>query len=374
MPSDTGDMANSTAPQPTVAPGAANARAGRAVLPALGLFLLAPLIGEYLLGNVSLGGLGYLVLFAPLYGAGALLVREVTRRTGRGWPTMILLGLAYALVEEGLLTQSLFNPDYAGFDLLATAHIDVLGMGAWWTLFVLTLHTVWSTGVSIALVEALATGRRTTPWLGRVGMTVTAVVYVLGAASIAYGSFVEGGFVASPQQFLGAVAAIALVVFAAFAVRRRGGAATDRPVPAPWLVGVTGLLTSSAFMGATFLLPAPGSAIDWVFVGVYLALYAVTIALAMRWSARAAWDDRHRLALAGGALLTYVWYGWPSQPVVGAAGVIDLVGNAVFSAGALVLLAVAVAQVRRHPATPEARRPTRPPEGSPARRPAGRRR
>jgi hypothetical protein len=267
---------------------------------------------------------------------------------------MILLGLAYALVEEGLLTQSLFNPDYAGADLLATAHIDALGMGAWWTLFVLTLHTVWSTGVSIAMVEALATGRRTTPWLGRVGLTVTAIVFVLGASIIAYGSNVEGGFVAAPAQLLGAAVATAIVVVAAFAVRRRGGAAVDRPVPAPWLVGVTALAASSAFMGSTFLLPAPGTAVDWVFVGLYLALYAVTIALAMRWSARSAWDDRHRLALAGGALLTYVWYGWPAQPIVGAAGAIDLVGNAVFSTGALVLLAVAAARVRRHPSTSRA--------------------
>ncbi|MGH3813749.1 MAG: hypothetical protein ACRDUV_15065 [Pseudonocardiaceae bacterium] len=29
------------------------------------------------------------VLFlAPLYGGGAVVVREVTRRSGRGWPTM----------------------------------------------------------------------------------------------------------------------------------------------------------------------------------------------------------------------------------------------------------------------------------------------
>lgn len=54
-------------------------------------------------------------------------------------------------------------------------------IGAWWTLFVLTLHTVWSSSVPIALVEALAARRRTTPWLGRIGLVVTTLVYLLGA-------------------------------------------------------------------------------------------------------------------------------------------------------------------------------------------------
>jgi hypothetical protein len=324
-------------------------RATRAMAPALGLFLLAPLIGEYLLGNVSLSALGYLLLFAPLYGGGALLVREITRRSGRGWPTMILLGLAYALIEEGLLTQSLFNPSYAGFDLLATAHLPALGMGAWWTLFVLTLHTVWSTSVSIALVEALARRHRTTPWLGRAGLAVTGIVYLLGAAATAAGSVAEAGFVASAPQLLGATVAVAIAVVAAFAVGRPGGPSRDRPAPRPWVAGLMALATSSAFLGVTFLLPPPGSAADWIVVALYLGLAAVAIALVARWSHRVGWDDPHRLALAGGALLTYVWYGWPAQPVVGATGAIDVIGNAIFSAGALAVLVVAAARVRNGP-------------------------
>src|SRR5690348_15573402 len=82
----------------------------RRVAPALGLFLLAPLVGEYLLGNVAISQLIALAFLAPLYGGGALLIREVARRTGRGWPMMVLLALAYGLLEAGMLDQSLFNP------------------------------------------------------------------------------------------------------------------------------------------------------------------------------------------------------------------------------------------------------------------------
>ncbi|HSK95510.1 MAG TPA: hypothetical protein VK891_02745 [Euzebyales bacterium] len=341
-------MINTTDAQPAV-PETVSARRPPAVAAALGLFVLSPLIAEYLLGNVTIGALGYLLIFAPLYGAGALLVREITRRTGRGWPTMILLGLAYALVEEGLLTQTLFNPSYLGLDLLATAHVNALGIGAWWTLFVLTLHTVWSTSVSIALVEALAVRHRTTPWLGWPGLAVTAVVYLLGAALIALGTYAEERFVAAPAQLLGVAVVVVAVIIAAFAVPQRRPVPHSRPVPSPWVVGAVAFVASSVFMGVSMVLPTRGSAADWLIVGLYAGLYAVVIALVRRWSPahdRDGWDDRHRLALAGGALLTYVWYGWPARPAVGAMGQADLVGNAVFSLGALVLLAVAAARVR----------------------------
>lgn len=56
--------------------------------------------------------LGYLGIFIPLYGTVAVLIREITRRTGRGWPTILLLGAAFGLIQAGLIDQSLFNPGY----------------------------------------------------------------------------------------------------------------------------------------------------------------------------------------------------------------------------------------------------------------------
>jgi hypothetical protein len=76
------------------------------------LFLVAPLVAEYLLGDLPLNLLPALVLLAPAYGGAAVLIRETARRTGRGWPTMLTLGAAYTFIGEGLVSQSLFNPDY----------------------------------------------------------------------------------------------------------------------------------------------------------------------------------------------------------------------------------------------------------------------
>jgi hypothetical protein len=82
----------------------------RRVLPAIALFLLAPLVAEYLLGNLPITWLFALVVLAPMYGGGALLMREAARRRGRGLGTVLVLGVAYGVLEEGLVTQSLFNP------------------------------------------------------------------------------------------------------------------------------------------------------------------------------------------------------------------------------------------------------------------------
>jgi hypothetical protein len=83
-------------------------------LPALVLVFMAPLVAELLAGTTPLGQplvLAFLLpIYLPLYGAGALLMRELVRRSGRGWASMLLLGAAYGFIEEGFASQSLFNP------------------------------------------------------------------------------------------------------------------------------------------------------------------------------------------------------------------------------------------------------------------------
>jgi hypothetical protein len=76
----------------------------RRVAPAVALFFLSPLVAEFLLGDFGLGALFVLIGLAPMYGGGAIVIREVVRRTGRGWPSIVLLALAYGVLEEGFTT------------------------------------------------------------------------------------------------------------------------------------------------------------------------------------------------------------------------------------------------------------------------------
>jgi hypothetical protein len=316
------------------------------VLPAIGLFFIAPLVAEFLLGNIPITMLGAMVLLAPMYGGGALLIRELVRRTGRGWPSILLLGLAYGILEEAYMTQSLFNPDYLNLNmgLLKPAYISALAIGGWWTIFVLTLHTVWSISVSIGLTESLVPNRATTPWLKGTGLTITTILFA--AAAIGAGRFAiktdKHHFVASTPQFAWAGVVCAVIIAIAFLLPRRSAvpAQTSGSAPSPWLVGALALIAASIFM----VVP---NAWAWKAVGIYIVLYLIMIAAVYVWSHRAGWDGRHRLGLAAGAALAYGWHAFIENPAVGKTG---RVGNAVFALALIVLLAIAARKNVRNPA------------------------
>ena len=193
------------------------------IWPALGLMFAAPLVAEFLLGNLPIKLLPALIVLAPMYGGGALLIREMVRRTGRGWPSILLLGMAYGIFEEAFTTQSLFNPNYLKLNLglLTPAYIPSLGIGAWWTLWMLMVHGIWSISTPIALVEACVPDRARTPWLGRVGLVVVAMVFLFGACANTAIGYKQDHYLASMAQFVGAAVVIVLLVASAFLIPQR---------------------------------------------------------------------------------------------------------------------------------------------------------
>jgi hypothetical protein len=305
------------------------------IAPVAGLFVLAPFVGEFLLGNLTLDELGLGVVLAPMYGFGAVLVREVARRWGGGWASIGLLAAAYALVEEGPVDQLLWNDSYAGQDLLhGPSYLPALGMGVELTQAVLALHTVWSICVPIALVEAFVPDRR--PWLGRIGLAVVGVLFLLGGGLVFWGNYSVEHFVASPWQLGGVVAVVVGLIAGAYRFRGWHPSTVDGEAPSPWLVGVVALLGTSAYWGPAVLLTADWY--EWVGVVVWCLVAVAGVRLVARWSGTRGWDDRHRFALAAGATLTYVWTAFPTRPESGGQ---DFAANAVFGAIGLLVLALA---------------------------------
>lgn len=318
------------------------------IVPAIGLFFLTPAIAEFLLGDIPVTAIVGLALMAPMYGGGALLIREVSRRAGWGWPSIVALAAAYGFVEEGVATQSLFNPGYAGKHLLSYGHLPLLGMGASWTAFVIGLHTVWSITVPIVCAEALVRDRRRTPWLGRVGLGVTAGVFVAGVALMAALTYSQSRFVASPAQFAGVgVVVVALVALAVALGRRpRRSVPAAGGVPSPWLLGALSLVVTSAVTSAWYL------AKDVMRSGMFVTLVAVTCAVALlvlaRLSRRSGWRPAHEMALASGALLTYAWQGFvTSHMLFPATPAVQMASHVLFGLGALVLITVATVRLRQ---------------------------
>jgi hypothetical protein len=320
----------------------------RKISPAVALFFIAPLVAEFLLGNLPVTLLPALILLAPLYGGGALLIREIVRRTGRGWPTMIVLALAYAIVEEAFTTQTLFNPDYLHLHakLLEPAYIPALGIGGWWTVFVLSLHTIWSISVSVGLGEALVPERAKTPWLGNIGLTVTAVLFLAGATASTLLEIKQDHYIATVGQFTGAaIVCVVLIVLAFLLPKPSAGTipSSDEPsghAPSPWLAGGTALAAGSIFM-------VTPNAWGWRAVAVYFALYVAMIIAVSVWSRRPGWAEMHRLALAGGAALAYGWHAFLQAPAVGKNGLVNRAGNVLFAGGLILLLWIAARRVKR---------------------------
>jgi hypothetical protein len=77
-------------------------------------------------------------------------------------------------------------------------------------------------------------------------------------------------------------------------------------------------------------------------VAEMIGLIAAGSALIWNWSNRLDWSERHRLVVAGGLLLTYVWYSFVQIPSAGEISrLLDTVGNVIFAGGALILLVIA---------------------------------
>jgi hypothetical protein len=316
----------------------------RRILPAIGLYFLAPLISEFLLGDFPVTKLGIILILAPMYGGGALLIREIARRTGGGWPMMITLALAYGIFEEAFTTQTLFNPNYLGLNLHLLDHgfIPALGIGAWWTVFVLTLHTIWSISVAIGLAEALVPDRASQPWLQTLGMTIVSILFVAVAIMMTKFSIKSdhNHFIATKSQFVWAAVFVIAVAAAAFFLPKSRASAGPEPAPNPWLVGVAALILTSLFEVTP---PVWG----WGAVACYFTLDIVAIAVFSVWSRRAGWNSLHRLALAGGAALTYAWHAFFQAPVMGGSAMLNLVSHLVFGFGLLVLLWFAARRTAR---------------------------
>ena len=302
----------------------------RRIAPVAGLLVLAPWTGEYLLGNISARQIAALPFLVPLYGGGALLIRETARRTGRGWAAILLLGAAYGVIEAGLVDQSLFNPSFEGHDFQPVTPVPWLGISAYYLTVFVAGHAIWSIGVPVALTELLVPARRTAPWLGLPGLLVTAALYLLGCWLIFQDLQRTENFLASPAQLAAAAGAALVLIGGAFTVRRRGPARC-RAVPSPGWLGLGAFAAASAF----FARPE-----NWYGVLLGLAILGLAWPLVAAWSRQPAWGPRREFALAAGAMLTYAWGGFALTSLLQPADPVRWAGNAAFAAIAIGLLIV----------------------------------
>ena len=285
--------------------------------------------------------IGNLLIFSPLYGAAALVIRELARRFGVRWPGIMALAAAFGIVQAGVVDQSLFSESYRQIeywnDLVQPTWIEPLGFGAYPALVFIVGHVIWSYGIPIALVEALRPPLSKRPWLGWRGLIVTALLYLGAAALVLFDHLRNEKDHATVGQVTGSLAVVALLAASAFTIGRRQLPARDAAVPTPLVVGVLSLIAALAFE------IVPPSRLGVAAGLATLAVSAVSISYLSR-SRR--WDGRHIVALATGALLARAIVGFFAVPLGGVPPLAKFTHNIVFFVGAAVLGLWAVSRNR----------------------------
>lgn len=263
--------------------------------PAVGLFVLAPWMAEMSWGGIPFTQMPLVLLFlGPVYGAAAILIREFARRTGRGWPTMLLWAAAFGVFQSGVVDQSLFSRNYGGEDFTQPLQIPGIGASLVYVIAFVSGHVVASIGAPIALVESCSRRAETQRWFTGREMGVVAVLYIIGSLINHVGVKNEegGGFQARPEQTLIAAGVALALVVTGMLVRTRQRHTGWAP---PWWALLIG-----AFVADIFYLPSLTS-----FGAVVAVVVIAGVALVIfRWSGTVSWSRGHTFALAIGVALT----------------------------------------------------------------------
>jgi hypothetical protein len=277
--------------------------------PILFLALLTPGIPEYLSGSSPLANLVFnpfwlLLGFAfnlGMYLPGVLLVREARIRWNKGWATVLTLGAAYAIVEEGIGLSTMFFPGSNPFGAEGL-YGYAFGVSWVWVPEVMLIHMVYSIGVPLLLFAYAF------PELnGRSLLTVGQIRWVIAVFAVDIALLVVVvsrllGFWMGDAVLAGALVSVAGLVGLAYALPKDLIRASRRP---------SRLGTGSfAALGATFLpgFILLGSLLEWVHLPTVVVALAIPAygALVLGLVVRELGSrdrDLQLLALAGGTMV-----------------------------------------------------------------------
>lgn len=273
-----------------------------------------------------------LPLLMVMYGAGVLVVREAVVRTGGGWPSLVALGLAYQLAEDGLGLQALTSPDMYG-----AADWGWRAAGVNWTYWEsqIGVHVVFSVLLPIMLTDLIFPARRGRPYLRTGGLTGTGVLAVAGVVGlrVVISATEDPGYRTPWAWTAGFLVAIAVLAWTALCVLP--GRKIPDPGPAPAAPGPAAAGGAAAVVTVAFLalLLPPGLGPEPVF-GASVPLFVPWVlagALALgagwamvRWHGTPGWGDRHRLWVVGGILTGHTAFMMPASPVAVVTGAVTL--------------------------------------------------
>jgi len=180
--------------------------------------VLAPVIGELVSGSsppLEFFNPIIFLLLAGLYGSGALVMRELKVRWHKDYRGLFLLGCAYAVLEEGLMVKSFFDPGWVDLN-------EMSWYGRWlevnwvWTEMLTIYHAVFSIIIPITLAELAYPEKGNESWISK--RTFAVLVAVLFFETL-IGLFGITAYIPPVPQYFLAIAAMALFILAAYKLK-----------------------------------------------------------------------------------------------------------------------------------------------------------
>jgi len=170
------------------------------------MMVLTPGIPEYLTGSTPVLylftnplqffiSLGFNV--AP-YTTGAIIIRDVAIKYRKGWLTILLLGAAYGIMEEGITVHTFFQASGQPVSLLSI-YGRSMGVNWIWAIGITFFHSIYSIALPIFILSLAYLGYRNERLTGRRGIWLAFCIYVVDILLI--NIMIEVSHIASVPSF-----------------------------------------------------------------------------------------------------------------------------------------------------------------------------
>ena len=239
-----------------------------------------------------------------------MLVREATVRWRKGWATVLLLGAAYSLLEEGVALSTLFNPTAGPVGALGNFG-QWLGVSWVWAEGVVLVHVVYSISPPLHLLRLAVPETVGKSLLGRRGIVSAVVVLGVDVFLLLLVVVFWQHFWMGPPLLLSSLLAIGFLTYLARRAptewpRLRQGKQHGRKTA--FIIGalVFPVVIVSQGLGVSLGIPA------WAvfsFVLVFLGFFLRWVVQNLSFQQ----NERHLLAFALGLLVPIMGFGFISQ-------------------------------------------------------------
>jgi hypothetical protein len=322
--------------------------------PAFTLIVLAPLIAEVLPGATRTSALFIFPLEMAIWGGGALLIRAAVRHWNLGWLNMLLMAFGLSIAEEFVIHQTSLAPMILQI-FPGPPFGRAFGVNYAYFLWALFYEAILVVMIPVWVTELIFRSRRDDTWIGPVGASIVAVIFVIACIPAWYlWTHVVREVVLKLPPYsppmgwvLGGVAAIAALTYLAIGPMRETFRGTRKPLSpiSAWLLGIAGAIAAIIWHCLVVLAFGMRPTFPvWVAMTVCLALVALGWYLLPRFAAHPAWSDSHRIGLSLGAIVGSMAVGFVG--FIYATAPIDLWGKIIMNVIATILLIRLALKVR----------------------------